>query len=201
MPNRQSLIREAGRFGDWLLNDVGRELRVARLIAGMTQAEVGLALGRSVSHVSRVESGLIRSFGLRHLSLHAAVVGLKPWIALFPRVARPLDRAQLALFERLRPRIAGSWQIRLEATMPNGGDLRAADALLIGAGVRCVVELITRLADFQAQVRAAHRKQRDIGAERPDVHAFLDGVEEPREGGGSCVHVSCCWLLRWVRKG
>ena len=50
--------------------------------------------------------------------------------------------------------------------MPIQGDLRAADALLVGAGVRCMVEAITRLADFQAQVRAAHRKQRDIGAER-----------------------------------
>jgi hypothetical protein len=116
--------------------------------------------------VSRVEHGQIEGFGLRDLSRHAAVVGLKPWIALYPRVARPLDHAQLALFERFRDRIAPSWGVRVEATMPIAGDLRAADALLTGAGVRCMVELITRLADFQAQVRAAHRKQRDIGAER-----------------------------------
>jgi len=145
---------------------MGRELRVARLIAGMTQGQVGSVIRRSAAHVSRVEHGLIRSFGLRALSLHAAAVGLKPWIALYPRVARPLDHAQLALFARFRERIAASWQIRVEATMPIQGDLRAADALLIGAGIRCMVEVITRLADFQAQVRAAHRKQRDIGADR-----------------------------------
>jgi hypothetical protein len=103
---------------------------------------------------------------LRALSVHAAALGLKPWIALYPRVARPLDHAQLALFARFRERIATSWQITIEATMPIKGDLRAADALLIGAGIRCMVEVITRLADFQAQVRAAHRKQRDIGADR-----------------------------------
>jgi hypothetical protein len=94
------------------------------------------------------------------------VVGLKPWIRLFPSAARPLDHAQLELLARFRTRISSSWQVILEATMPIQGDLRAADALLVGASVRCMVEVITRLADFQAQVRAAHRKQRDIGGDR-----------------------------------
>src|SRR3990170_3436894 len=104
MANRQSPIREAGRFGEWLLREIGRELRVARLIAGMTQAEVAVLLGTSVSHVSRVEHGLIKGFGLVALSRHGAVVGLKPWIRLYPTVTRPLDKAQLALFARFRER-------------------------------------------------------------------------------------------------
>ncbi len=166
MANRQAILRDAVRFGGWLLRDAGRELRVARLAAGMTQAEVGAALGASHSHVSRVELGQIKGYGLKDLCRHAAVVGLKPWLALYPRVARPLDRAQLQLLARFRPRISSSWKVMLEATVPIQGDLRAADALLIGDGVRCMVEVITRLADFQAQLRAAHRKQRDIGAER-----------------------------------
>jgi hypothetical protein len=132
----------------------------------MTQREVGAALGASHSHVSRVELGQNKGYGLTDLCRHAAVVGLKPWVALYPRVARPLDHAQLQLLARLRSRISSSWKVVLEATVPVQGDLRAADALLIGAGVRCMVEVITRLADFQAQLRAAHRKQRDIGAER-----------------------------------
>jgi len=128
--NRQSIVRDAAQLGDWLLRDVGRELRVARLLSGGTQREVGERLGRSASHVSRVERGRIRSFGLRDLSKHAAIVGLKPWIGLYPRGPRPLDHAQLALLNRFRTRIAPTWRVELEVTVPIRGDLRAADALL-----------------------------------------------------------------------
>lgn len=166
MANRQSILRDAARFGDWALREVGRELRVARLIAGITQRQVATGLGKSTSHVSRVEHGLIKGVGLVQLSRHAAVVGLKPWIRLYPAVSRPLDQAQLALFARFRERIAATWQVVLEAPMPISNDLRAADALLVIPGCRCMVEIITRLADFQAQLRSAHRKQRDIGATR-----------------------------------
>jgi len=164
--NRQSPVRDAAQFSVWLLRDIGRELRVARLVAGMMQRDVADRLGKSPSHVSRVEHGLVRTYPIRDLGKHAAVVGLKPWIALHPRIARPLDAAQLALFNRFRERLAPSWKIVVEAPMPIRGDLRAADALLIGAGTRCMIEIITRLADVQAQLRLAHRKQRDLGADR-----------------------------------
>ncbi len=166
MANRQSIRREAARFSTWLLHEIGRELRVARIVAGMTQGQVALNLGTSISHVSRVENGLLSAFGLAALTQHAAVVGLKPWIRLYPSVARPLDKAQLTVFERLRPRIGPAWKVTLEAPMPIPGDLRAADALLAAGGCRVMVEIITRLADFQAQLRTAHRKQRDLGADR-----------------------------------
>ena len=47
--------------------------------------------------------------------------------------------------------------------MPIAGDLRAADALISIEGCRCMVEIITRLADFQGQLRAARIKLRDLG--------------------------------------
>jgi transcriptional regulator with XRE-family HTH domain len=166
MANRVSMLREATRFGEWLRKEIGRELRVARLTAGMTQRDVGGVLGRAASHVSRVEHGLIRGLGMEAIVRHAAVVGLKPWVRLFPTVARPLDAAQLALLRRFQARIGEVWGVILEVPMPRAGDLRAADALLTIPGCRCMVEVITRLADFQAQVRAAHLKQRDLGADR-----------------------------------
>jgi transcriptional regulator with XRE-family HTH domain len=166
MANRQSIVREARRSGEWLLRDIGRELRVARIMTGRTQRQVGAAVGRSNSHVSRVEHGLIRGFGMVEMTRHAAVVGLKPWVRLFPAIARPLDRPQLATLERLRARIGPAWRVDLEVPMSIPGDLRAADATLTASGCRCMVEVITRLADFQAQLRSAHRKQRDIGADR-----------------------------------
>jgi transcriptional regulator with XRE-family HTH domain len=145
---------------------VGRELRVARIVTGKTQQQIGNALHLSNSQVSRVEHGLIRGLTMAQLHRHAAVVGLKLYLNLYPLIARPLDSAQLQLFERFRARIASGWKVTLEATMPIRGDLRAADAVLSITGCRCVVEIITRLADFQAQLRSARRKVRDLEADR-----------------------------------
>ena len=50
--------------------------------------------------------------------------------------------------------------------MPLERDLRAVDARLTRGDVTIAVEAITRLADVQAQVRAAQLKRRDIGATR-----------------------------------
>jgi transcriptional regulator with XRE-family HTH domain len=166
MANRQSVAGEASRFAQWLLRDAGRELRVARLVAGMTQREVGMTLRRAPSHVSRVEHGAIPGIGLHQLSRHAAAVGLKPYLRFYPVAARPLDRAQLDLIARFRARLASSWTVVLEAPMPATGDLRAADALIAIPGCRIVVEAITRLADVQAQLRSARRKVRDLDADR-----------------------------------
>lgn len=164
--NRQSLLRESARAASWILRFIGQELRVARILAGRTQREVADQVGRSASHVSRVEHGLIRGLTFHQLYRHSAAVGLKPFLNLYPSIARPLDRAQLALFTRFRERIGQWWNVSLEVPMPIAGDLRAADAVLSGHGLRIVVEVITRLADFQAQVRSAHRKVRDLNADR-----------------------------------
>lgn len=50
--------------------------------------------------------------------------------------------------------------------MPIEGDLRAADAVLRNGTGTIVVEAITRIADFQAQSRAALAKKRDLHATR-----------------------------------
>jgi transcriptional regulator with XRE-family HTH domain len=166
MANRQSVLRESARQAEWILHEIGRELRVARLIAGMTLVDVAAQLGMSYSHVSRVEHGLIRGIGIPAVTRHAATVGLKPYLKLYPAISRPLDAAQLALFARLKERIHAGWHIQLEVPMPRLGDLRAADAVLTTHGCRCMIEVITRLADFQAQLRSAHLKQRDLNADR-----------------------------------
>lgn len=166
MANRQSTIHDASRLGLHLLRDIGQELRVARITHGLTQKQVASSMRTSNSWVSRVEHGLIRGIGVPAITRHAAAVGLKPWIRLFPLASRPLDHAQLALFARLRERIGDGWQVTLEAPMPRMSDLRAADVLLARPGCRCVVELVTRLADLQAQLRNGRLKVRDLGADR-----------------------------------
>jgi transcriptional regulator with XRE-family HTH domain len=166
MANRTSPLRDAAQFADWLLRDVGREFRVARLASGKTQRQLAATLGVHHSHVSRVEHGHIRHIGLPQLSRHAAALGLKPWLRFFPVASRPLDEAQLRLWAALRERLHPSWQITLEAPMPQPGDLRAADVLLTTPTLRCMIELITRLADLSGQTRSARLKLRDIRADR-----------------------------------
>ncbi len=166
MANRQSIQRDALRSADWILRETGRELRVARIITGRRQADVAAIIGTSIAHVSRVEHGLIKGLGVPALSRHAAAVGLKPYLKLYPAISRPMDHAQLMLFARFRARLGVPWHVVVEAPMPISGDLRAADALISIPGFRCMVEVITRLADFQAQLRAAKLKQRDLGADR-----------------------------------
>ena len=164
--------------------DVGRELRLARVLAGLTQREVADRLGRARSHVSRVEHGRMPTLNLTHLATHAALVGLKPWLRLYPAIGRPLDAGQLALFERLRSRLAASWSVRLEVPMPGSADLRAADVTLSIPGCICVVELITRVADFQAQVQCGEAQ-----AARPRSTALdLGSVGKRYQSASAAVH-------------
>jgi transcriptional regulator with XRE-family HTH domain len=166
MANRWSPMHEAVRFAEWVLADVGRELRVARITSGLTQAQVGLAIGRSASWVSRVERGRNRSVALQDHVRHGAAVGLKLYIKSYPGGRRPLDAGQLALLTSFNARLHPSWRRQLEVVMPTRGDLRAADELIRIDSVSCAVEAVTRFADVQSQSRTGLAKQRDIGADR-----------------------------------
>jgi transcriptional regulator with XRE-family HTH domain len=157
---------EAARLGRQLLADVGRELRMARHMAGMRQADVARRMGSSTSHVCRIEHGQVPSLGLPALTRHAAVVGLRPSIRLYPLGRRLVDRPQLELLGRLRGRVHPAWGWRTEVPMPMANDLRSADACLRIVGCTVLVEAFTRLSDFQAQSAAAARKKRDLPADR-----------------------------------
>ena len=164
--NRTSLIHEATRQALWVNDNTGRELRLARIAAGKTQQQVSVVLSCSKSEVSRREHGLVRTLSVVEVSRHAAAVGLRCSVRFYPAVRRPLDAPQLALLARLRQRVAAEWRWEVEVPVPRPGDLRAADALLSTPSCRIVVEAITRLADVQAQLRAAHLKTRDLAADR-----------------------------------
>lgn len=149
-----------------ILAMVGRELRLARIGAGQRQRDIARAAGTSTSRISRVERGRIASLSLAALARHAGAVGLRPYLNLYPSGRRLVDAPQLALLARLRGRLHPSWTWETEVPMPNAGDLRAADCRITIPGCSVMIEAMTRLADYQAQVRAARRKQRDLSADR-----------------------------------
>ncbi|HEY8952643.1 MAG TPA: helix-turn-helix domain-containing protein [Candidatus Dormibacteraeota bacterium] len=166
MATRRNPLHEATLNGSWTLQRIGRELRLARITGGKTQRHIANKLGTSQSRVSIIERGRCSSATVLQLTRHAASVGLRLHIAAYPGGRRLLDGPQLALLNRFRARIAAIWRWEQEVPIPIEGDLRAADARLTAGGTALVIEAITRLADVQAQTRAAQLKRRDLGAQR-----------------------------------
>lgn len=166
MATRSNLLDDANRWWRRMELEIGDQLRAARHLLGLTQKQVANALGISQSDVSRRERGRAPRLTGQALARHAAAVGLKPSIKLWPVGGGVRDEAQARYISRFLARVAAAWKVILEAPIPSAGDLRAVDILLIAGPIRIAVEVITRLADLQAQLRAAQLKARDIGATR-----------------------------------
>lgn len=144
----------------------GAELRTARLAAGLTLESVGRAIGVSHVTVLRTERGVAPGPRPDVLARHAAAVGLRARLKLYPEGSPLRDAGQIELMRRLRERIGSVPRWATEVPIPADRDQRAFDAVLSYDGWRCAVELITRLHDCQAQLRAIHLKQRDAGLHR-----------------------------------
>jgi transcriptional regulator with XRE-family HTH domain len=166
MSTRTNPLHEANRLTSWQLAENGREIRLARIMGGRTQASVARRVGTSTARISRVERGLVSTITYRQLARIGAAVGLKLYLRAFPATRRLLDQPQLDLFAELLRRSHSVWRWETEVPMPMAGDLRAADARATIPGCATVFELWTRLADVQAQTRSAALKARDLGADR-----------------------------------
>lgn len=166
MATRTNPLHEATRLTSWQLAEAGREIRIARLIAGRTQAAVARSAGTSRSRISRIERGLERNISVRNLSRLCAATGLKLYVRAFPAGRRLLNQPQLKLLADLRSRTHAAWLWETEVPMPIAGDLRAADARATLRGCTVMFELWTRLASWEAQSRAAQLKQRDLKSDR-----------------------------------
>ena len=184
MSGRTNIKSDADRISQRLMITIGEELRDARMLRGISQAAVGRHIGVSRHRVGRVERRKATTLSIGYLSRHAAAVGLRLSVKLYPAGGGVRDAAQARYIARFVERIGTSWRVALEATVPLPGDLRAVDVLLDGP-CRICVEVITRLRDLQAQIRAAQLKQRDIGASRliivvAGTHANRRALEDLR---------------------
>jgi len=146
--------------------------RLARTGAGLSQEEVGRAIGSSHARVGRFERGDVEYPDLEFLSAYCAVLGLDLSLRAYPAGDPIRDRAQLALLERLRKRLHPSLRWRTQVPLPIERDLRAWDAEIRGPQSgrwRALVEAETRVADGQALERRLTLKLRDD----PDGHLIL----------------------------
>ncbi|MBA3780194.1 MAG: helix-turn-helix domain-containing protein [Chloroflexi bacterium] len=165
MATRERAVDRGDRRGRRLVAELGEELRLARIGAGLSQAAVGRSAEVSYSHVSRIERGRVRGVEILDMARLLSVVGLELSARAYP-VGSPLrDEAHLALLERFRSRLAPTWQWRSEVPIPTPGDLRAWDAVVRGSGVIVGIEAETRLRDVQAEIRRVQLKQRDSGVD------------------------------------
>jgi len=164
--NRLRTVDEARRTWHARRVAIGEELRTRRRTSGARQGDVARAIGVSVAEVSRRERGHAPSLRVVSLCEHAAAVGLRVAITMYPTGGGVRDSAQLRYIARFLARVPDTFARELEDTIPLPGDLRAVDLVLRAPGAVVAVEVITRLGDVQAQIREARAKARDIGATR-----------------------------------
>jgi transcriptional regulator with XRE-family HTH domain len=145
---------------------IGKELRVARRVAGKSLDEVGRTSGLSPSQVGRIERGVLATVSVEQLARVGAAVGLDVRVRTYPGPDPLLDAAQVALLGRLRRRMHPELSFRTEVVLPIVGDQRAWDAViggLRGANGQLPLDADTRLVDGQAQLRRIKLKLRDSG--------------------------------------
>ena len=165
MVTRERRLDRARRQVQRALEIVGEELRQARLRAGLTQGELGAAVGLSKSEISRIELGRARYVPYERLVLIAAALGLDLPLRTYPAGEPIRDAAQLALLGRFRVLLPMMLRWRTEVPLRIVGDQRAWDAVIEGRGWRVPVEAETRIRDVQALLRRIALKQRDDGSE------------------------------------
>jgi transcriptional regulator with XRE-family HTH domain len=148
------------------LTKLTRDVREARVAAGLSQRDVARALRMDRSQYSRIERGLSPDLTVRTASRVCAVLGLDLSVRTYPAGDPIRDAAQIALLQRLRVRCHASLSWRTEVPLPVLGDRRAWDATISAATWAAGVEAETALTDIQALDRRLALKERDGGMER-----------------------------------
>lgn len=199
-------VRDRGRRNAArLLQQLGTELRDARLSAGVSQRHVARVAGLSQSSVSRTELAHAQRIALADLSDHCAALGLRLVVKVYPDGSPVRDAGQLRLSERLRGRVHASWAWATEVLVGGYGDLRAWDIRLAGPGT-IGIDAETRLHDVQALQRRCEAKARDSRVDRvvllvADTHHNRRVLAEQREALRSTFPLDTRQVMAALRVG
>lgn len=145
------------------VSKVCRDLKDARVSAGLAQEVVARAIGITPSQYSRIERGLSPDLSIRTANRLCSVLGLDLAIRTYPAGDPIRDAAQTALLERVRVLCHVSLGWRTEVPMDLPGDRRSWDAVILSTTWRLGVEAETALSDLQALDRRLALKERDGG--------------------------------------
>lgn len=205
MPAREGARDRARRRARALQRTVADELRDARLAAGVGQAQVAQRAGLTQSQVSRTERSDGRAPHIDDLATHAAALGLRLSIKLYPDGSPVRDAAQLRLIGKLRDIIGDGFIVRTEVLAGGRGDLRAWDVVLDGP-IQIAIDAETRLHDIQALQRRLELKRRD--SRMPRVILLVAAsrhnrsvLREHREALSSTLPLDSANVLEALREG
>jgi transcriptional regulator with XRE-family HTH domain len=162
---KETRLGRGRRRGQMLARRAIRELREARLVAGLSQSAVARELGLDASNVWRLEADGLADLGIVRLSEIASVLGYEVSLGLHP-VGDPVrDKGQLACGRRFEALLSDRWRVTDEMLLPGAGEQRAWDKLvrLVDATPRYLVgvDIESRAWDVQAIVRRTRGRERD----------------------------------------
>jgi len=169
------------------------------------QAQVAQRAGLTQSQVSRTERSDGRAPHIDDLATHAAALGLRLSIKLYPDGSPVRDAAQLRLIGKLRDIIGDGFIVRTEVLAGGRGDLRAWDVVLDGP-IQIAIDAETRLHDIQALQRRLELKRRD--SRMPRVILLVAAsrhnrsvLREHREALSSTLPLDSANVLEALREG
>lgn len=157
----------------YLAGSYGRELRIARMNAGLSQVRLAVLAGVSQTEVSKAERGAL-DISLEARCRLAAACGHELGWRLYPvATVRLRDSGQLGLAQAIMESAHPSWKAQLEVPIAPG-DMRAADLVLTGPNQVIHIEIERALVDFQAQLRSAQLKREALAArERKPIRLVI----------------------------
>jgi transcriptional regulator with XRE-family HTH domain len=158
-------VDRGARLGRAVLQELGEQARLARVAAGLSQAEVGRSVRVSRSTVARIERGSGATSVLQ-LSKVLGVVGLDLWARAYPGGSPHRDAAHARLLARLRALLPEGLDWQTEVPLPGIGERRSWDARTTVQTWVVAIEAETRARDGQELQRRLKLKQRDGGVDR-----------------------------------
>ncbi len=161
MASRTSILTETRNEMRRARAELVREIRNARLSAGVSQRVAAGRAGMSSAQFGRIERAELEELTIDQAGRACAGVGLRLLVRALPGPDPALDSGQLALLERFRRQLPGSVNLATEVPLPIPGDRRAWDALIRIADARIGVEAEARIRDVQALERRIALKRRD----------------------------------------
>ena len=204
---RERLADLGARDARRLLADACREIREARVAAGLSQAVVGRAAGLSPAAYGRLERGELARPPFEHVARSARVVGLTASLRLYPAGSPVRDGGQLRLEEDLVAVLGPGLAFRAEVVLPMEGDLRAWDGALSDRRALAFVEGEMRLGDMQALARRLGAKLRDNPRSRVLILVVRDSrhnravLADHREVLRQLLPLDSSGILRALRAG
>lgn len=161
MATVEHALSRGTRRASSIRDDLGAEVRRARIEHGLSQTLVARSARISRSQLSRIERGEAPRLTILVVCRLLAVLGMELSARAYPS-GRPIrDAAHLALLDRLRTRVGSAVKWHYEQPVGGEGDMRAWDARVANVHVRVGVETETRVRDVQALQRRMTLRLRD----------------------------------------